>query len=99
MNLPTTSLAEPELASRDFYSDPYPVYDYLRMHGPVHWSPQWRGWLLMRFKDVVAILRVAKRFSNVGRMSKSLNQLPENIRHELRPFEDHFQEDHFQKGS
>jgi cytochrome P450 len=99
MNLPTTSLAEPDLASRGSYSDPYPVYDYLRMHGPVHWSPQWGGWLLTRFKDVFAILRDAKRFSNVGRMSKFLNQLPENIRHELRPFEDHFQEDHFQKGS
>jgi cytochrome P450 len=83
MNLPTTSLAEPELASRDFYGDPYPVYDYLRMHGPVHWSPQWGGWLLTRCKDLFAILRDAERFSNVGRMSKFLNQLPENIRHEL----------------
>lgn len=94
-----TSLAEPDLASRDFYNDSYPVYDYLRMSLPVHWSPQWGGWLLTRFKDVFTILRDAKRFSNVGRMSKALNQLPENIHHELRPFEDHFREDHFKKGS
>lgn len=91
MNPPTASLVEPDLASRDFYSDPYPVYDYLRTHDPVHWSPQWGGWLLTRFKDVSAILRDAERFSNVGRMSKFLNQLPENVRRELRPFEDHFQ--------
>lgn len=91
MTPPTASLAEPDLASRDFYSDPYPVYDYLRTNDPVHWSPQWGGWLLTRFKDVSAILRDTERFSNVGRMSKFLGQLPQDIRHELRPFEDHFQ--------
>jgi len=90
MNPPPVSWSEPDLASPDFYSDPYPVYDYLRSQDPVHWSPQWGGWLLTRFKDVSIVLRDAERFSNVGRMSKFLGQLPENVRRELDPFEDHF---------
>ena len=66
MTSPIVSLVEPDLASRDFYSNPYPIYDYLRTHDPVHWSSQWDGWLLTRFKDVSTILRDSERFSNVG---------------------------------
>lgn len=92
MNASIETMTEPDLASADFYSDPYPAYHYLRDHDPVHWSPQWGGWLLTRYKDVSAMLRDVHRFSNVGRMSKFLNQLPEDIRRDLRPFEDHFQQ-------
>jgi len=85
-------MCEPDLGSESFYSDPYPVYQYLRENDPVHWSPEWGGWLLTRYKDVSAMLRDAQRFSNVGRMSKFLGQLPEEVRKDLRPFEDHFQQ-------
>lgn len=92
MNLPPEALTEPDLASKNFYRNPYPIYDYLRSHDPVHWSPQWGGWLLTRYKDVSAVLRDVEHFSNVGRMSKFLNQLPEGVREDLRPFEDHFKQ-------
>jgi cytochrome P450 len=91
MKPPLAILVEPDLGSKDFYRNPYPVYEYLRRHDPVHWNPQWGGWLLTRYKDVSAVLRDAEHFSNVGRMSKFLNQLPGDIRKELKPFEDHFQ--------
>jgi cytochrome P450 len=89
---PIETVREPDLGSENFYSDPYPVYQYLRDHDPVHWSPQWGGWLLTRYKDVSAMLRDVQRFSNVGRMSKFLNQLPPEVRKDLLPFEDHFQQ-------
>jgi len=88
---PLSTIVEPDLSSKDFYSNPYPAYEYLRSHDPVHWSAQWGGWLLTRYRDVSAVLRDAEHFSNVGRMSKFLNQLPEDVRKELKPFEDHFQ--------
>ena len=88
---PLATIVEPDLSSKDFYSNPYPVYEHLRSHDPVHWSAQWGGWLLTRYRDVSAVLRNAEHFSNVGRMSKFLNQLPEDVRKELKPFEDHFQ--------
>jgi cytochrome P450 len=91
MKPPLATIVEPDLASRNFYSNPYPVYEYLRSHDPVHWSSQWGGWLLTKYKDVSAVLRDVEHFSNVGRMSKFLNQLPEDVRKELKPFEDHFQ--------
>jgi hypothetical protein len=88
---PLATILEPDLSSKDFYRNPYPVYQYLRSHDPVHWSAQWGAWLITRYKDVSAVLRDADHFSNVGRMSKFLNRLPEDVRKELKPFEDHFQ--------
>jgi pimeloyl-[acyl-carrier protein] synthase len=88
---PLATIVEPDLSSKDFYSNPYPVYHYLRSHDPVHWSAQWGGWLITTYKDVSAVLHDAEHFSNVGRMSKFLNQLPKEVRKELKPFEDHFQ--------
>jgi cytochrome P450 len=89
---PTGAWREPDMGSDIFYANPYPTYELLRTHDPVHWSPQWGGWLLTRYDDVVAMLRNVRRFSNVGRMSSFLSQLPEQIRDELRPFEDHFKQ-------
>jgi cytochrome P450 len=83
---------EPDLGSDAFYADPYPTYHQLRRYEPVHWSPQWGGWLLTRYADVVSMLRDPQRFSNVGRMSSFLSQLPEAIREQMRPFEDHFKQ-------
>lgn len=34
--------------------DPYPLFDALRTHDPVHWSADHRAWLLTRYDDVSA---------------------------------------------
>jgi hypothetical protein len=81
-----------DLNAPGFYADPYPLYQYLRDNDPVYWSPQWGGWLLTRYQDVVSVLRDAHRFSNVGRMSKFLSQLPEELLEQIRPFREHFEQ-------
>ncbi len=44
--------------------DPYPIYDTLRTKDPVHWSPLASAWVFSRYRDVEAILRDHRRFSN-----------------------------------
>ncbi len=78
------------LISPNIYSDPYPIYHQLREEDPVHWSDAWGCWVLTRYADVVAVLRDYRRFTNVGRIASFLNQLPENVRAEIRPLYDNF---------
>jgi cytochrome P450 len=49
------------------YLNPYPKYAELRAKDPVHWSPLMRTWVFSRYKDIDAILRDHKRFSNDSR--------------------------------
>jgi len=86
------TIANLDLEASGFYSDPYPVYRFLRENDPVYWSPQWGGWLLTRYQDVAAMLRDMRRFSNVGRMSRFLGWLPEKVRSQIRPFQEHFEQ-------
>ncbi|MHB8466016.1 MAG: cytochrome P450 [Acidimicrobiales bacterium] len=44
-------------------ADPYPLYQALREHAPVHFSEQLGGWLLSRHEDVTGVLR-DRRWSN-----------------------------------
>jgi cytochrome P450 len=92
MNYRYEESIEPDLGSDEFYADPYPLYHHLRARDPIHWSPQWEGWIFTRYSDVVNMLHDVQRFSNVGRMSKFLSQLPEAVHAELRSFEDHFKQ-------
>ncbi|HXH12373.1 MAG TPA: cytochrome P450 [Alphaproteobacteria bacterium] len=50
--------------SRLLSVDPYPIYDALRAKDPVHWSPLASAWVFSRYRDVEAILRDHRRFSN-----------------------------------
>jgi hypothetical protein len=38
-------------------ADPYPIYDQLREHDPVHWSDEMGSWLLTRYSDTQLVLR------------------------------------------
>jgi cytochrome P450 len=49
------------------YLNPYPKYAELRTKDPVHWSALMRCWVFSRYKDIDAILRDHKRFSNDAR--------------------------------
>jgi cytochrome P450 len=42
--------------SREFLSDPFPIYRRLRQEDPVHWSPRLKSWILTRYDDVRAVL-------------------------------------------
>jgi cytochrome P450 len=45
--------------SPSMYVDPYPTYAVLRTKDPVHWSPLANAWVLSRYEDVDAILKMA----------------------------------------
>jgi cytochrome P450 len=48
---------------RDFYANPYPVYEHLRAHEPVRLMPD-GSLLLTRHADLVAVYRDAQQFSS-----------------------------------
>ncbi|MCH8310988.1 MAG: hypothetical protein IIB17_10925, partial [Chloroflexi bacterium] len=58
--------------SPKMYSDPYPIYRKLREKSPVHRSRLVNGWVLTRHRDVDAVLRDFKRFSNDERNGASV---------------------------
>ncbi len=44
--------------SEEFRNNPYPVYEFLRVHDPVHRTRGWKSdWLLTRYEDVRTVLR------------------------------------------
>jgi cytochrome P450 len=46
------------------FTDPYPTYAALRTRDPVHWSTLSDAWVVSRYRDIDAILRDHRRFSN-----------------------------------
>ncbi len=81
---------EAELRSPAFSVNPYPVYERLRNEGPVHWSESQGAWLVMRYEDVAATIRDARRFSSRERFSAVLEPLAPEDRARLDPLEQHF---------
>src|SRR4051794_995868 len=51
-----TPVLDDDLLTPQATADPYPLFDRLREHDPVHWSEGQRAWLLTRYDDVVAAL-------------------------------------------
>jgi cytochrome P450 len=49
----------------DLWSDPYPIYQRLREHSPVHWVPGANRYLIARQADVISSERNTA-FSNNG---------------------------------
>jgi pimeloyl-[acyl-carrier protein] synthase len=47
-----------------YHQDPYPKYEELRTKAPMHRSELLQGWVITRHKDIDAILRDHRRFSN-----------------------------------
>ncbi|MGE0702605.1 MAG: cytochrome P450 [Vicinamibacterales bacterium] len=58
MSTPIDRASDPfDPRSRAFRVDPYPAYDFLRRHSPVHQRPEKNDWLVSRYSDVVALLK------------------------------------------
>ncbi len=90
MAINSSSSIDQLLVSPSILSDPYPIYHQLRAEDPVHWSDAWGCWVLTRYADVIAVLRDYRRFTNVGRIASFLDQLPANVRAQIRPLYDNF---------
>ena len=56
--------------SRQTRENPYPVYDALRRHEPMHWSELARVWFVTRYADVASVLR-DPRFSVEGVLERT----------------------------
>lgn len=53
------------LLDPDFYSvDPYPTYEWLRDHSPVHWDAQHKVWGISRFDDIVTVEKSTERYTS-----------------------------------
>lgn len=73
---PTVEL---DLNHPGFVADPYPYYERLRDHAPVHYLPDVDLWVLSRYEDVVAALRDPTTFSSDRRaLSQDLRSSPFN---------------------
>jgi cytochrome P450 len=48
---------------QDFLADPYPAYAALRETDPVHFDRARASWMVMRYRDIVAVVRDNERFS------------------------------------
>src|SRR5688500_10880400 len=78
------------LAGPAFIEDPYPIYQQLRRHAPVHRSERWGTWLLTRYDDCAAVLRDPQRFSSAGRVATMLEGLPPGRRGQFAPLDANF---------
>ncbi len=56
-------IGELNRVSQEFLADPYPHYRALRESDPVHFDEAHKSWLLLRYNDIVEVLRDDERFS------------------------------------
>src|SRR5436190_6375305 len=60
----TQQTPQPTLLDRRFISNPYPIYDMMRMAGPLFWEPSFNAWLTTDYEVSASVLR-DPRFSSV----------------------------------
>ncbi len=53
-----------DLLSPEAVADPYSYFGDLRSNDAIHWNDTWNGWIVTRFRDVVAVLLDHGRFSS-----------------------------------
>jgi cytochrome P450 len=62
--VPDATTRDLDLKALPNVNDPFPVYEWLRDHDPMHWSGTLKGWVVTRFADVIAIFNEPVRFSS-----------------------------------
>ena len=90
MNQSVADNLEQILTSRAFMQDPYPTYARLRDESPIYWSEAWNCWLITSYDEVAATFKDVEHFSNANRFNGIFEQMPWDIRPELKPLENHF---------
>lgn len=79
---PTPTPAPPDLfdpADARALRDPYPVFERMRERGPVHWSPELSGWLVLGWAQVQQVVSTPTVFS-ANRIQPVFDRLPEPVR-------------------
>jgi len=77
-------------ASEEARRNPYPIYDRLREHDPVHFDEEQQAWLVTRHSDALAVLRDDETYSARADMT-FMNALPPALREEADPLREHFE--------
>lgn len=72
-----------KLATAEFIADPYPTYAWLREHAPIYYSDEWQGYVLTRYRDVLAGFRDPRL--SAQRVAAFSSQLPPMVRERLAP--------------
>jgi cytochrome P450 len=67
------------LQQREIRSNPYPFYEQLRNHDPVHWDEELGFWVLTRYSDIDA-LYTDERFSRSQGLMRGFQRLSETER-------------------
>jgi hypothetical protein len=79
-----------ELASQEFFANPYPLFRRMREEAPVYWSNILNSWVLTRYDDVVSSLLNTQVLSSADRMTTLLDQLPVSVREDARFVDQHY---------
>ena len=74
-------LAQDDLLAPEVLYDPYLYFAHLRDTDPVHWNERWGGWLIMRYDDVVKVLRDHETFSSNRMTALMLELNPQEQEH------------------
>ncbi len=80
-----------QLLSPAYIESPYETYDVLRTQAPVYWSARWSAWIVTRYDDVLGILRDHRHFSNQGRYTRYIGQLPVDQQRQLTALIAHYE--------
>ncbi len=86
-----TNVIDNRLLSPAYVESPYATYDLLRAEHPVYWSAAWSAWLVTRYDDAQTILRDHRHFSNQGRYTLYLSQLPPEQTRQLTALIEHYE--------
>lgn len=74
------------LVSPFIFSDPHPIYHFLRYAEPVHWSEVLNAWVLTSYEDVSAALK-DRRLSNALRREAGTARLSPELRERMAPID------------
>ena len=72
------------LQREEIRTNPYPFYEQLRNHDPVHWDEELGFWVLSRYADVDS-LYTDDRFSRAQGLMRGFERLSESERQIVEP--------------
>jgi pimeloyl-[acyl-carrier protein] synthase len=72
------------LQREEIRANPYPFYEQLRNHDPVHWDEELGFWVLSHYADIDS-LYTDDRFSRAQGLMRGFERLPESERHIVEP--------------